>query len=84
MHPELSQNGLFYIYPSEFEIVYYYREAENENFHKMSTCALTDMAVDYGGDQFSSFRDGSPVEYTLTLTFKELEVMHKDRIAEGY
>ena len=24
MHPELSKGGYFYIYPSEFEIVYYH------------------------------------------------------------
>ena len=84
MHPELSRDGLFYVYPSEFEIVYYYRESENENVHRISTCALTDMSVEYGGEQFSTFRDGSPVETTVTLTFKELETMHKDRVAEGY
>lgn len=88
MHPELSQNGLFYIYPSEFDIKYFYRDGENENFHKISTCVLTDMSVEYGGEQFSSFKDGNlkgmPVETTITLTFKETETMHKDRVAEGY
>lgn len=84
MHPELSASGYFYIYPSEFEIKYFYRDRENSKFQKISTCALTDMQVEYGGDQFSTFRDGSPVEYTLTLTFKELEILHKDRIMEGY
>ena len=84
MHPELSKNKLFYIYPSEFEIRYYYKNKENNNFHKISTCALTDMQVEYGGEQFSSFRDGSPVEYTLTLTFKELETMTRQRVEEGY
>ena len=42
------------------------------------------MQVEYGGEQFSSFRDGSPVEYTLTLTFKELETMTRQRVEEGY
>lgn len=84
MHPELSANGLFYIYPSEFEIKYYYRDTENVFVNKISTCALADMQVEYGGEQVSSFRDGSPVEYTVTLTFRELETMTRDRVQEGY
>lgn len=84
MHPELSASGLFYIYPSEFEIRYFYRDRENKHFNKISTCVLTDMQVEYGGEQFSSFRDGSPVEYTMTLTFRELEILTKDQIERGF
>jgi len=84
MHPELSASGIYYIYPSEFDIQYYFRGKENEYLHKISSCALTNMQVDYGGDQFSTFADGSPVLYNLTLTFVELETMTKERIKEGY
>ena len=84
MHPELSASGIYYLYPSEFDIVYFYKGKENSHFNKISTCALTDMQVDYGGDTFSTFDDGSPTEYTLTLTFTELETMTKERIDQGY
>jgi hypothetical protein len=84
MHPELSKAGLFYIYPSEFEIKYFYRDKENTYFDKISSCVLEDMSVDYGGDIFSTFEDGNPVEINLTLKFKELELLTKDRITQGY
>lgn len=84
MHPELSDNGLFLIYPSEFEIVYYFRNKENTYFHKISSCVLTDMQVDYGGENFSSFADGAPTEINLNLTFRELESLTKERIKAGY
>lgn len=84
MHPELSKGGLFYIYPSEFEIKYFYRDRENTYFDKISSCVLEDMSVDYGGDIFSTFEDGNPVEVNMTLKFKELEVLTKERIAQGY
>jgi hypothetical protein len=84
MHPELSNNGYFYIYPSEFEIRYYYKNKENPYFNKISQCALTDMSIDYGGDQFASFSDGSPTEINMTLSFRELELMTKESIREGY
>lgn len=84
MHPELSANGLFYIYPSEFDIVYCYKGEENQYWHKISTCALTSLDVDYGGENFNSFQDGSPVEVNLSLTFQELEVLTKERMEKGY
>lgn len=84
MHPELSANKFFYIYPSEFEIRYMFNGKENENFNKISNCALVDMQVDYGGDRFSSFNDGAPTEIDLSLTFRELELMTKEQIKNGY
>ena len=85
MHPEMaSGKGLFFLYPSEFEIKYYYKERENPYFNRISTCVLEDMNVEYGGDIFSTFETGQPVEVNMTLRFKELEVMTKERIAEGY
>ena len=84
MHPELSDSGIYYIYPSEFDIQYYYRGKENEYFNKISTCALTDLSVQYGGAEFSSFDDGAPTEIILTLKFTELETLTKERVKAGY
>lgn len=84
MHPELSENRLFFIYPAEFQITYFFKDAVNKYFHKFAPCALTDMQVDYGGEQFSSFKDGSPGEVNLSLTFRETEILTKEKIIEGY
>ena len=84
MHPEMSAGKLFFIYPSEFNITYYFGDAENGYFHKFATCALESMDVSYGGEQFSSFRDGSPTEINMSLTFRELEILTKNMIQEGY
>jgi hypothetical protein len=85
MHPELAAGGAFFVYPSEFEIAYYYNNKENGYFNKIATCALTDLSVDYGGEQFSSFSDGAPTEINLTLSFRELELITKESIrTQGY
>jgi hypothetical protein len=84
MHPELSKDGLFYIYPSEFDIQYYFQGRQNDFLHKISTCVLTDMSVNYGNEYFSSFRDGEPTEIRMNLTFQETELMTKERIVKGY
>jgi hypothetical protein len=84
MHPELSSGGLFYIYPSTFDIAYYYNGQKNPYLHKISTSVLESMSVDYGGQGFNTFADGSPTEINIRLLFRELEVMTKERINLGY
>ena len=84
MHPEMSDGNLFFIYPSEFNITYYFGEQRNSYFHKFTTCVLESMDVSYGGEQFSSFRNGEPTEINVSLTFRELEVLTKKMINQGY
>jgi hypothetical protein len=84
MHPELSAGGYFYIYPSEFEIRYYYNNSENGYLNKITSCALTDMTVEYGGEQFASFANGAPVEINISLSFRELDIQTRENvIAQG-
>jgi hypothetical protein len=85
MHPELTAEKLFYVYPSEFDIQYFFKDKENDYLHKFTRCALTDMAVDYGGEQFATFQDGAPVEIGMSLTFTELESLTSEAIdSYGY
>jgi len=92
MHPELENDisgGRYFKVPSEFEIHYAYQGQINNYLNKISRCVLTDVAIDYGGDQFSTFRQfddqgAAPVSVSLTLSFTETEIMTKEMIAEGY
>jgi len=91
MHSESNQSNIFLTYPSEFDIVFYFKGQENggpqpqqQNLFKISTCALTDMEVEYGGDPFYTFKDGMPTEIVLKLSFMELELLTKERIQVGF
>jgi len=84
MLPEITSEKLFYIYPSEFDIEYFYKDSPNPYLHKFARCALVNMEVDYGGDQFVTFQDGAPVEIGLTLTFRELEQLTSEKASNGY
>lgn len=85
MHPELSARGLFYVYPSEFNIVYYYKGKENTHINKISTCVLKNMNIDYGSQGgFNTFRNGMPTEINMSLSFLELEVLTKERVIKGF
>jgi len=92
MHPENDINNLFLEYPSEFDIEYRYRKKDgtterNKYLSRISTCALTDMKVTYGGqDGFTSFidTDGAPSEIQMDLVFAELETLTNDRVGLDY
>lgn len=83
-HPELSDGKLFFIYPSEFNIKYYFEGSENTYFHKFAPCVLEKVDISYGGEQFSTFYDGKPTEINMSLIFRENEILTKDMIEDGY
>lgn len=79
--------GFFLVPPSEFDIQFYYNGRENPNIPRISTCALTNMSVDYSPNGFATYETlsstptlggtGMPVAMRLTLQFKELEILTK-------
>lgn len=83
MHPELHSSKLFFIYPAEFQITYWYKGSENPFLFKFRPVVLESMDVNYGGETFSSFKDGAPTEVNLTLLFRETEVITKNLLDSG-
>ena len=58
--------------------------SENNFYNRIATCVLQDCKVNYTPNGVKSFEDGSPTATTMSLTFKEIELMTKDKIAEGF
>ena len=74
--------------PNTFDIKYMFVGRENSYLNKISTCVLESLNVTYGGDRYKTF-DGNekgapPVETTITLNFKEMELITKERAQEGF
>ena len=92
MLPEFEgsdQHGRSLIVPNTFDIEYMWNGAQNNFLHKISTCVLSDMSVSYGGDKFKTHAgingDGAPpIDTTLSLTFKEMELITRERAKEGF
>ena len=81
--PEIDDSetdGRTMIPPSTFDIEYF----PNKHLHKISTSILTSVDVKFGGERTQFFHDDQPVETELNLTFKELEIITKRRILDGY
>lgn len=49
-------------------------------FEIYNPCALSNIAIDYAPNGWAAHEDGAPVETTLTLTFKEVDIVTKDNI----
>ena len=86
MHPEFKdENAFLYTYPSEFDIAYYHGSDENKSINKHTSCVLTELTVNYAPQgQFTAFKDGTPTQINLVLTFKELALLTKDQIRKGF
>lgn len=85
MHPELQPSGLYFDYPSLFDISVMFKEGNNNYIHRISTCYLTSFTTNYTSTGvFSTTRDGQPTEIQVTMNFREIEPLHKLRIQQGF
>jgi hypothetical protein len=82
MHPEFQNNvnKMLYLFPSEFDIVYYFGDKEHPHLNRISTCVLTDLQVNYAPNgQLATFADGFPTQINVQMSFLEMETMSKER-----
>jgi hypothetical protein len=75
--------GLFFIPPSTFNLKYIYDGQENTNINKYGECVLENIDIDYATNGWITYPDGSPVQTKMTLSFKEIDIVDKKKIAEG-
>lgn len=78
--------GNTFIPPAEFDITFFNRGVENLNIPRINTCVLLECEVDYAPNLgvWQAYRDGHPLATRLRLVFKEIEIVHKTRVAQGF
>jgi len=89
MLPEMVQGSANRLtMPNTFDIQYMYNGGENQYLHKISTCVLESMNVTYGGDRYKTFEATSngapPIEVAIQLAFKEMDLITREKAAEGF
>ena len=91
MAPEMQDaNSRYLTLPSEFDIHYMMvgkdgHGVENDYFSRIATCVLTQVDTDYTpNERLRTFEDGAPTQINLSLSFKETEMLTKEKINEGY
>jgi hypothetical protein len=85
-HPEYLAGGLFFKYPEFFKIKF----RHPSYLFELEPSVCTDVRIDYHGQGFPAYirdADGSgipaPAEVSLSLTFKETEVITKNTLTRG-
>ena len=90
MAPDLQEvNSRYLTLPSEFDIHYMYKandgqSYENDYYGRIGTCVLENVTTNYTPNGVKSFADGAPTQITMSLTFRETEVLTKEKINAGY
>ena len=89
MLPALTQDQLFMVTPSQFQITYMYRGKQNTYIPRITKCVLTDMELDYApNEKFTTLKPddqgASPQIINMQLQFKEIAIVTKETVAGGY
>ena len=90
MAPEMQEaNSRYLTLPSEFDLHYMFKGKdgqgrENDYFNRITTCVCTSVDVNYTPNGVRSFEDGSPTQIQMGLTFRETEILTKEKINAGY
>ncbi len=87
-----TAGGRILTIPNTFDIFYFYQSNENPFLNRISTCYLTNLEIEYGGDKYityeSIYLDGQsgppPQRTSITLSFNEIEIITKERAQEGF
>ena len=85
--PDLPTTGgtRYLVPPDEFDIEFMYGNKAHPYLPKIASCALEGIDVNYASSgQWATFRGGAPVEISMQLRFKEVEILYKERIDQGF
>ena len=76
--------GFFYTPPAQFQIKFFQSGDENLFINRLEKCVLKNVDVNYAPNGWSAYRDGAPVQTTLTLGFEEIVLIDRDKVEQGY
>lgn len=80
-----EDNGMFYRSPAEVEIEFHFNGSLNENVIKMKRQVVTFIDVNYAPQGvYSTFTNGHPVSCMLGIKTREMEIIDRADVMDGY
>lgn len=77
--------GMLFIPPSTFNLKFMFNGKENKNVAKVAECVIETIDVNYAPNGWSAHTDGSPIQTTMSISFKEIELIDREKIErDGY
>jgi hypothetical protein len=80
---QTQTDSMFLIPPALFNVNFMINSVENRYLPKYGDCVLESMEVNYAPNGWSSFESGAPVQTTLSLSFKETQIIDKSKLQKG-
>jgi len=75
--------GMFFIPPAIFEPKFYFNGQENKKINAVNQSVITNIEVNHAPNGWATFNDGTPVQTTLSLAFKEISILDRDSLITG-
>ena len=72
--------GFFFKPPSVFDITFFFNGVNNYSISPVRRCVLQSVNVNYAPNGWASMRDGSPVQTSMTLSFREINLVDRASI----
>ena len=85
--PQKTQaaGGMFFNPPAVFQVDFKFNNSQNLNIPKLKDCVIESVEVNYSPNGiWSAHSDGAPVQTTVTLSLKEMDLVDRTDIENGY
>lgn len=76
--------GFFFIPPGMVDITFKKDGMTNDKLHKLKRSVLESVTVNYAPNGWTSMEDGAPTQTTMTLSFKEMQLVDRKDIEKGF
>jgi len=80
-----GSGGFFFIPPSVFNVSFRYNGKVNPNINLLKRSVLEKVTVNYAPNGWAAFEgNGAPIQTTMSLQFREIVLVDKTQIKEGF
>jgi hypothetical protein len=76
--------GFFFTPPGIFNPTFISNGEENLKINRVTDSVLESVEVNYAPNGWSAHKDGAPVQTTMSLSFKEIILVDRTKILDGY
>lgn len=77
-------DGMFFVPPSSFSVDFLFNGSINPHLNKVMDSVITNIDVNYSPNGWSAHDNGAPVQTTMTIQFKEITLVDRKQIENGY
>ena len=76
--------GFFFNPPGMVDVSFLYNGAKNPNLNYIKRSVIESIDVNYAPNGWAAHEDGAPVQTTITIQFKEMFLVDRAAIEQGY